>query len=253
MAQVSGGDLRRVFAFMQSAIAGTRDDPLPSATLAALRQLIPAELIVYFELRRTDRAVLAVATSDTYDPNEDEEALLAFGHQNPLSWRRWGPGDGALRLSASIRRRELEQLEYYQSVMVPTRIRDSLKIWLWSTAESVACVGLDRSDSYFTRRDQDLLGILQHHLIALREQALSGSLPPTADSVWLTAREAEVLTWAARGLANDDVAKVLGTSSTTVGKHLENAYAKLGVHSRAEALGLVMLSAPRNSGRSRPS
>lgn len=245
MAQVSGTDLRGIFRFMQSAIAGTRDDPLPSPTLAALRQLIPAELIAYGEVRRADRAQLALSTSDIYDPNVDEEALLAFGHQNPLSWRRWGPADGALRLSASIRRKELEQLEFYQSVMVPTGTRDSLKVWLWCTAESVALVKLDR-ESNFTKREQDLLGILQHHLIGLREQALRGQLPATADGVWLTAREAEVLTWAARGLSNYDVARVLGTSPATVGKHLENAYEKLGVHSRAEAIGLLMLSAPTN-------
>lgn len=245
MAQVSGADLRGIFRFMQSAVAGTRDDPLPSGTLAALRQLIPAELIAYGEVRRTDRALLALATSDTYEPDDVEDALLAFGHQNPISWRRWGPADGALRLSASIRRKELEQLEFYQSVMVPTGVRDSLKVWLWSTAESVACVKLDR-ESNFTKREQDLLGILQHHLIGLREQALRGRLPATADGVWLTAREAEVLTWAARGLSDCDVAKVLGTSPATIGKHLENAYAKLGVHSRAEALGLLMLSAPTN-------
>jgi len=55
-----------------------------------------------------------------------------------------------------------------------------------------------------------------------------------------------VKTWAARGMVDDQVAKVLGTSPTTVGKHLEHACANLGVHSRAEALALLMLSAPRN-------
>lgn len=244
MAQVSGADVRAVFRFMQSAAPGSRDDPLPSPTLAALRQLIPAELIAYYERRRSDGSVLGLATSDMYDPNADEAALLAFGHQNPLDSVRWGPSDGALRLSASIRRRDLEQLEYYQSVMVPTRVRDSLKVWLWSTVESVACIVLHRSNAYFTRHDQDILGILQHHLIRLREQALGRSLPVNTDGVWLTAREAEVLTWAARGLTNEDVARVLGTAPATVGKHLENAYEKLGVHSRAEALGFLMLAAP---------
>lgn len=232
---------------MQSAVAGTRDDPIPSRTLAALRELIPADLMAYFELRRRDCAVLALSTSDTYDPAVDEEALAAFGHQNPLSVRSpWGPADGALRLSQVIRRRDLEQLDYYMFVVAPTRVRDSLKVWLWSSPESVACVLLDRSESDFTRRDQDLLGILQHHLIGLRQQALSGRLPATAEGVWLTAREAEVLTWAARGMSNCDVANVLGTSAGTIGKHLENAYAKLGVRSRAEALALFTISGRAN-------
>ena len=60
-----------------------------------------------------------------------------------------------------------------------------------------------------------------------------------------------MLTWAARGMPDSDVAKVLGTSPSTVGKHLENAYAKLGVHSRAEALGLRDVG-PYGQGRRSP-
>lgn len=51
----------------------------------------------------------------------------------------------------------------------------------------------------------------------------------------LTAREAEVLVWIARGKPNKDIAEILGLSPRTVNKHLEQIYAKLGVENRASA------------------
>ena len=51
----------------------------------------------------------------------------------------------------------------------------------------------------------------------------------------LTAREAEVLSLLARGLANKSIARELGISPKTVGNHVERVYTKLGVSSRAAA------------------
>jgi len=51
----------------------------------------------------------------------------------------------------------------------------------------------------------------------------------------LTAREAEVLFWIARGKANRDIGEILSLSPRTVNKHLEQIYAKLGVENRASA------------------
>lgn len=51
----------------------------------------------------------------------------------------------------------------------------------------------------------------------------------------LTTREAQVLLWVSRGKPNRDISKVLGISSRTVNKHLEQIFAKLGVENRASA------------------
>lgn len=51
----------------------------------------------------------------------------------------------------------------------------------------------------------------------------------------LTAREAEVLLWIARGKANRDIGEILSLSPRTVNKHLEQIYMKLGVENRASA------------------
>ncbi len=52
----------------------------------------------------------------------------------------------------------------------------------------------------------------------------------------LTPREVEVLTGVGAGLSNKEVARRLGISAHTVKFHLEAAFRKLGVRSRAEAV-----------------
>ena len=51
----------------------------------------------------------------------------------------------------------------------------------------------------------------------------------------LTPREAEVLSWIARGKSNRDISEILRISPRTVNKHLEQIFTKLGVENRASA------------------
>jgi DNA-binding NarL/FixJ family response regulator len=70
--------------------------------------------------------------------------------------------------------------------------------------------------------------------------------PGRLEQLGLTPREAEVLFWLARGKTNDEIATVLGIGLTTVKKHLESTYAKLGVENRtsAAAMALEKLNSP---------
>lgn len=56
----------------------------------------------------------------------------------------------------------------------------------------------------------------------------------------LTLREAEVLSWLARGKSNHDIAEILCISPRTVHKHLERIFVKLGVDSRSSATSLAL-------------
>ncbi|MGI8728484.1 MAG: response regulator transcription factor [Solirubrobacteraceae bacterium] len=51
----------------------------------------------------------------------------------------------------------------------------------------------------------------------------------------LTEREAEVVTLLARGLQTKQVARALGISVKTADRHVQNAYGKIGVSTRAAA------------------
>jgi len=55
------------------------------------------------------------------------------------------------------------------------------------------------------------------------------------DAVSLTAREREVLAWVARGKTNSEIARILSLAPSTVAKHLEHIFEKLGVERRTAA------------------
>jgi DNA-binding CsgD family transcriptional regulator len=252
MAAVGGTDFRGILRFLDGAVAGSADVPLPAPTLSALGDLIGADVVEYFEFRRADRAALAFSTTWEVEPDPAiEEAILAFGHQNPISWRYWAPADGPLRLSALIGRRELERLDFYDTVLRPAGVRDTLKVWLSSTPESASCVALERFDADFCQREVEVLRVLHSHLAAMRQTALAGGAAVEADDVRLTSREAQVLSWIARGKQNEEIGRLLFMSPGTVKKHLEHAYEKLGAHSRADALARLRLPGPewRNADR----
>ncbi len=59
----------------------------------------------------------------------------------------------------------------------------------------------------------------------------------------LTAREAEVLLWISRGKSNRDISDILGLRPSTVTKHLEQIYTKLGVENRASAASIAVRTA----------
>src|SRR5438105_8850910 len=66
-------------------------------------------------------------------------------------------------------------------------------------------------------------------------------LSPTHRGVgWdLTAREIDVLTLVAEGLANREIAARLGIQVTTARNHVQNILAKLGAHSKLEAVAVA--------------
>jgi DNA-binding CsgD family transcriptional regulator len=78
------------------------------------------------------------------------------------------------------------------------------------------------------RRDGRTLTVTADDDILLVEERQADAL--------LTAREREVLAWVARGKTNAEIARLLWLAPSTVRKHLENVYAKLGVNTRTAAV-----------------
>jgi DNA-binding CsgD family transcriptional regulator len=76
-------------------------------------------------------------------------------------------------------------------------------------------------------------------LLVMHERRLAPD-PERARELGLTRREVEVVLLAGRGLANAQIAGELVVSPRTVQKHLEHAYAKLGVHTRVGAARMLI-------------
>ncbi len=79
-------------------------------------------------------------------------------------------------------------------------------------------------------------------LAALAAVASTSATPPSAWPAGLTDREVEILRLVARGLSNKEIAAKLFVSPHTVRHHLEHAYEKAGVSSRAGATLFAMES-----------
>jgi DNA-binding CsgD family transcriptional regulator len=107
-----------------------------------------------------------------------------------------------------------------------------------TVADGFRALVVGRSEPYspeemlFAARLRTLLVGLAHHVAA------DGAWLPTSAPVEaaLSARESVVLAGLARGLTADAVGRELTISPRTVHKHLERAYAKLGVRDRVSAV-----------------
>jgi DNA-binding NarL/FixJ family response regulator len=87
------------------------------------------------------------------------------------------------------------------------------------------------------RRVHDGEALFSHGM--LRQAVERMGQPRAGDNYGLTDRELEVLQLLATGLSTDDIAGKLVVSIHTVRNHIRNLLAKLGAHSRVEAVAIA--------------
>lgn len=82
------------------------------------------------------------------------------------------------------------------------------------------------------------------HTVAAGGRIIPDSIEKTLQDAFaiakLTSRQLEILDMVSRGFSNQDIASRYNISLTGVKKHLQTIFAKLGVSSRAEAVGIAM-------------
>jgi DNA-binding CsgD family transcriptional regulator len=217
-------DARRFGDFVHN--LGDLDTPGPFSqdVVEALRELIPCLDVVYFE-QHPDRCVVVHAGELEF--SSVAEALFVLAWQRPTATERLTTADGVVRLTDRIGLRELLRLDFYREVMEPLGIEDDLTLLLPAGEHTVAGFSFTGGEP-FTDRDVVLLELLAPHLSVARERM--------ARTNGLTEREWDVLRCVASGRTNKEIAEVLDVTPTTVGKHLEHIFEKLGVHTRTAAV-----------------
>ena len=213
---------------------------VPDSVLAALAGLFGCDDITFQVMnvrrREADGQVFAPAGEADISP----ELLELFWHgfwESPACCypQRTGDYTSVTRLSdfhtrASFRKTPLGAL------FAATGMRHEILLPLPPDGEQDRRLMLFRSGgSDFTDADALALHLLRPHLITLhlRQRRRREGVPD------LTPRQLQILTLVAAGLSNVQVARALGLSETTVGKHLENAYARLDVNSRTAAAAKI--------------
>jgi DNA-binding CsgD family transcriptional regulator len=121
--------------------------------------------------------------------------------------------------------------------------RDRLLVVCSLEGRRVAQLRLDRHWRHFEPRHAALIHMLQPALVRLVRPPVVAA-DPVRELADLSASELEVLRLVAGGASNQEVAERLSVSESTVRKHLEHVYRKLGVANRTAASALVRTAAP---------
>jgi DNA-binding NarL/FixJ family response regulator len=109
------------------------------------------------------------------------------------------------------------------------------------------------ADDYLTKpvANADLVRAIEARLRRSEQQANREFKPDFSSAqpllaLGLTPRAAEALLWLAQGKKNSDIATILGITESTVKKHVQEMFEKLGVETRGAATlrALELLNAP---------
>ena len=103
------------------------------------------------------------------------------------------------------------------------------------------------ADDYLVKpvEPADLLAAVSTRLRRRRQSAgraapVAAATPEALQALGLTPREAEILSWVVQGKTNPEIGIILGIQLTTVKKHLESTFSKLGVENRTAAVTLAL-------------
>jgi DNA-binding CsgD family transcriptional regulator len=212
--------------------------PFPHPVLEALRRLVPCDVVTYHERPDSPGPPRLVFVGEPRGPvtHDVREAVGRYRHQDPMT-----PRDGACKYSDFLTRRKRHRLELYQEADRPVGIEYMMRLWIEPSGAGGARLEFDRGDVDFSERDRAVLDLLLPHLRQLRRRAAKRRRGLTMDGAGrLTPREREILGIVATGATNGEVGSLLGISRQTVRKHLENAYEKLGVHTRTGAVAALL-------------
>ena len=184
-------------------------------------------------------------------PDLTAEAIATFNrlaHENPLVAHYRQTQDGRVyRFSDLVTRSELHALTIYRELYRPLGVEYQMAFTLPTASDRILGVALSRGSHDYSDAERDLLGDARRFIIqAFRAASLYDSLREAArpddaavesklEASGLTKREAQVVALVARGRSNRDAAALLGMAERTVAKHLQRAFAKLGVSNRSQA------------------
>ena len=240
MARLSEADVRQVLDVVREASLVDGPQPFPEPVLAALRRLVPCDVVAYHE-RWGRGAKRIIWTGNPRGPTTPEvrDAGRRYEHQDPLT-----PVDGARKYSDFFSRREFHRMPLYQEVARPVGVEDMIRLWLDPQGEGDARLEFDSSRRNFRERDRAVLDVLLPHLKRFRRDAAARrelTRRRVNETPRLSPRQREILELVAAGKTNAEIAGLLWISPGTVRKHLENAYERLGVHTRTGAVAAACL------------
>ena len=218
-----------------------------------MQDLVRCDDITYQDFDLNAKHFFAVVgpdcgAGDDDDGDDDGELYWRVG-PCPISDYRTRTGDlRTVTMSDVVSRRQYHELPIFQEYFRPAGLDDMIDLGLPAAHPHYRSFILFRGAGScdFSERDRAVLEMLRPHLYrleayaalrrqlsdALRAQEGVAESDPYAE---LTPREREIVELVAEGKTNAQIAVQLWVAPSTVKKHLEHIYAKLGVGSRTAA------------------
>ncbi|HEX3788075.1 MAG TPA: helix-turn-helix transcriptional regulator [Pseudonocardiaceae bacterium] len=228
---------------------GGLDDPteFPAVVLPGLAGLIGCDVVTYNEIGTSPRAVRYRDFPTQSLAPETRRVFARYVHEHPLVnyYRRTGD-PRPMKISDLLDRKRFHALSLYAEFFAKRPVEHQLAMTVADRRSIVVGFAFSRSTCDFTEADREVLGVLRGPLLTglLRCRSryrarLTLDLPDPDRLAELTDREVYILELVATGRTNQAIAHALQISPRTVAKHLEHAYRKLNVSSRASAATLV--------------
>jgi len=169
-------------------------------TLAAMSQLVPADVMTWDRVELNSGAVWHTAFPADAEPPGAFDALVGDAAGHPLLAVHAARQRGALRLSEAIESGRLARSELFGELLRPSGFGYGMAIGVRTERREAVVAGLGRAEREFSERDRDLLDLVRPALEgAVRatqarehlEQALAAG-PPPGTAVVLLNRFAEI-------------------------------------------------------------
>jgi DNA-binding CsgD family transcriptional regulator len=244
--RLSRSDLEGALDFLREAGDLDGTEPFPPDVLLRLALLVGSASVAYCEIDRRRGEVTFRASSHPEEGWPADEAYWATLHEHPIRQHRMLTGElGAFKIYDFVTPRQLRRTRFYADFIRFTNGDGFLmSICLPAPEGHTRTFTLDRPSLDFGERERMLLDLLQPYLLHIRRatevrRRARATLPTLPNGV-LTERETEVLFHLAEGMRNREIAQTLWIAPGTVRKHLDNIYAKLGVHGRAAAVAYAV-------------
>jgi DNA-binding NarL/FixJ family response regulator len=177
-------------------------------------------------------------------------ALLRYHHYEPIAAENGRAGIEAVRLKnpnlilCDVMMPELDGYGVLQALQADPFLARIPFIFLTAKGEKEDLrSGMNLgADDYLTKPvpSADLIRAIETRLRRSEQQAKREFKPDFSSAepllkLGLTPRAAEALLWLAQGKTNPDIATILGISESTVKKHVQEMFEKLGVETRGAA------------------
>ena len=248
VAKLGEADVKRLLEVVAAIEYDEANDALNPEPLVLLADMLEASTVGYLAFDGSEHAasVDVCAERQPYIGRCDEIEQVLFA--NPWPFKR-APGPGVRLLEDVTTRSAFHRTALFNEVIRVVHDEPMAEIYLSRAGHSryrkILFCRVDDARCEFGEHERRILELLAPHFA--RPIFAAEARRRRQAGFGLTRRELDVLRCVGAGSSNGDVAAELWISPLTVRTHLENIFAKLGVHTRADAIALAGPFGPATS------